>query len=453
MSIQGKKVAVVSLGCDKNRVEIEKCLGTLIFGGATLTYDFEDADIIILNTCAFLESAREEAIDHIFEIASLKKSRDFIFVVTGCLPKKYIKDLYDEIPEVDVFLGTYDYPSIIECIEKAEKGERVNGVKNKYPDFKKECRNRVLTSSDVAYLKIADGCENCCSYCTIPSIRGKFVSCDMDVLVEEVKNLAEIKELILVAQDVTRYGLDLCGERSLVKLIQRLTQLEGCPSIRLLYCYPEGITEELIQEIKNNDKVIKYMDIPFQHASDSVLKRMNRKGGYLRYSSLVKKLKKEIPSIAIRSTFMTGFPGETEEDVEILVKFLKKAKLFNVGFFAYSREEGTPSYSMPCQVDEEEKERRLEYLYSVQKEVWEKIAKGLIGHSLAVRIEGKEIIEKDGEEIEYYFGRSYLNAPDIDGRVLFTTSREVSIGESGLVKINSYENFDLYGKMDIKLYE
>ncbi len=432
-----KTIGVISLGCDKNRVDTEKMLA--ILGSDKITQEKEDAEIIIVNSCAFLESSRREAIETVLEVNELRKSgRLEKIILTGCMPQKFVNDMFDEFTEVDVFLGTGDYELLPEAIELAYKGERVNFV-GKAKEFKSE--NRVVTTPlHYAYLKIADGCDNHCTYCLIPSIRGRYRSEKQEDLIEETKALGEVKELILVAQDITRYGEDLYGENKLAELLKNLTELDNIRSVRLLYCYPEKITDELIAEIKNNKKIIKYLDIPLQHSSPEVLKRMNRQGtgeGYLR---LFDKLREEIPGIAIRSTFIAGFPGETEEQFENLVEFIKTAKLTNAGFFAYSREEGTPAYKLPGQIDESVKEARVKKLYDTQKKVSKERNKGYIGKTLEVLCDGVDY------EKQSFYGRAYFSAPEIDGKVYFTYAGEIRQGEYYNVKIKKADAYDLYGE-------
>lgn len=437
MILKDKKIGVISLGCDKNRVDSEKML-SLISDFGSLTNDITQANIIIINTCAFLQSSRKEAIDTIFECNAYRQTGKLEkLVVTGCLPQKFIGEIFDDLPEVDVFLGFKDYDYLKQALEKAYDGERVNfvGVEKEF----KKIERVVTTPLNYAYLKIADGCNNHCTYCLIPYIRGKYVSETMESLVEEAAKLGNLSELILVAQDVTKYGEDLYGEVKLVELIKRLSSLENVRSIRLLYCYPENIDDKLIEEIATNDKVLKYIDIPLQHASDSVLKRMNRKGSGQFYSSLFKKLREKIKGIAIRSTFITGFPGETEEDFEILCDFVRKEKMFNVGFFAYSREEGTPAYKLPDQIDEKTKRHRVKQLYKIQKEVAKEIMKSFVGKTLEVVCDG---IDYDNQ---LFIGRAYYSAPEIDGCVYFTSDSVVEQGEKYLVKINKAKDYDLYG--------
>ncbi|MBQ9782324.1 MAG: MiaB/RimO family radical SAM methylthiotransferase, partial [Clostridia bacterium] len=325
-----KRVGVISLGCDKNRVDSEKMLA-ILNERYVVTNDISTANIVIINTCAFLESARAEAISTIFEVNEYRTSGNLEkIIVTGCLPQKFANDIFEDLFEVDAFLGINDYDLIHSAIESIYLGNRVNFVGKNKNFYKKE---RILTTvCHYSYLKIADGCNNKCTYCLIPKIRGEYNSTKIELLIDEAKELGELDELILVAQDVTRYGVDLYGKSQIVTLIKKLSELENINKIRLLYCYPDMISDELINENKTNDKVIKYLDIPLQHADDKILKLMNRKGTGSEYLSLIEKLRTEIPDIAIRSTFITGFPCEDENAFNNLVEFIKKAKLTNCGF-------------------------------------------------------------------------------------------------------------------------
>ena len=364
---ENKTLGIISLGCDKNRVDSEKLLGSLP-KNFTITSNIEQAQIIVVNTCAFLGDARKEGIETVIECAGYKEFGKLEkLIMTGCLPQRFIDELFEPLIEVDGFLGTFDYDLFMDTVERCYKGERVNNVKK--GNNLNVLARKVTTPLHYAYLKIADGCNNFCTYCLIPSIRGKYFSYPINELVCEAESLGDISELILVAQDVTRYGVDLYGENSLCKLIGELSKLDNVQSIRLLYCYPDMITDKLINELATNPKLIKYLDIPLQHASSSVLKRMNRKGNHESYLALINTLKERVPGIALRSTFIAGFPGESEEDFEILVDFIKQAKLFNAGFFAYSREEGTPAYKLDNQIEEKIKKSRVKKLYEEQKRI------------------------------------------------------------------------------------
>ncbi len=433
-----KTIGVISLGCDKNRVDTEKALA--ILGSDKLTSDPSEAQVLIVNTCAFLESSRKEAIEAALDANRMRTEGKLEkLILTGCLPQKFIGEIFDEFTEIDAFLGTEDYEFLPEAIERAYNGERVNFVgKGKGTKI----RERVVTTPPhYAYLRIADGCDNHCTYCLIPSIRGKYRSESIEDLLEEASKLGEISELILVAQDITRYGDDIYGEGKLVELLRRLTALDNVSSVRLLYCYPDKTTDELIEEIKNNDKIIKYVDIPLQHASNSVLKRMNRKGSKEGYLALIEKLRREIPSIAVRSTFIAGFPGETKEEFSELLDFIKKARLTNAGFFAYSREEGTPAYKMKGQIDEKIKEKRTKKLYAAQRKISRARNKSLVGTTLKVLCDG---VDYDKQS---FYGRAYFSAPDIDGKIFFTSKGDINQGEYYLVRVKKADDYDLYGEV------
>ena len=428
---------VISLGCDKNRVDSEKLLGLIKERGYTLTDDLSKAQIVVVNTCAFLQSAREEAIETVFECADYKKGKLEKLVVTGCLPQKFIDELYLPLQEADVFLGINDYEKIFEALEKSyQENERQNYVAKGNDSY---IHSRVLTTDDhFAYLKIADGCYNHCTYCLIPKIRGKYRSYPMEELLREAENLGDTAELILVAQDTTRYGEDLYGENCFVKLLQKLSALDNIHKIRLLYCYPDVITDPLIDEVANNPKIIKYMDIPLQHSENRVLKLMNRKGTRDGYLALFKKLRQRIPGMAIRSTFISGFPTETEEEFEGMLQFVREAKLFNCGFFAYSKEPDTGAYRMKPQIHHATKKRRVRALYETQAEVSAEILSNFIGKEIEVLCDGIDY------EKGCFVGRAYFSAPDIDGKVYFYAG-EAMQGETYSVLIDRADCYDLYG--------
>ena len=432
-----KKIGVISLGCDKNRVDTEKMLA-ILSERHELTSNIEDAEIIIVNTCAFLESARKEAITEILSASQFKI--DGVaekLIVTGCLPQKFIEELKDELTEVDAFTGVSDYGQILSVIDRLYSGERVISV----GEPRGECgKKRVLTTDHFAYLKIADGCSNHCTYCLIPYIRGAFRSVPIKDLIEEAKGLGDVKELILVAQDTAKYGADFSDGTSLVTLIRELSKLTNVHGIRLMYCYPENITDELIHELKVNPKLIRYIDMPLQHADDAVLKLMNRKGTGEGYLSLIEKLRREVKGIAIRSTFITGFPRESEQAFNNLIDFLQKAKLFNAGFFKYSKEQGTAAARLDGQISAGVKTARLKKLYSVQKKIVKENNRALVGKTFKVLAEGF-----DENEMVYY-GRAYFNAPDIDGKIYFFSGDEVNYGEYLDVKIIKATGYDLYGE-------
>ncbi|MDI9483633.1 MAG: 30S ribosomal protein S12 methylthiotransferase RimO [Bacillota bacterium] len=438
------KLACISLGCPKNLIDSEIMLGMLNRGMFEITTDIKNADIIIVNTCAFIDDAKEEAVDTILGAAALKKYGKLkVLAVTGCLAQRYREGIVSEIPEVDVVLGTGNIADIQRAIE---------GCFNKKPEkrfFIDEPRDigylentRMLSGSGSSqYLKIAEGCSNHCTYCVIPLLRGPFRSRTAESIVKEAEYLAGsgAKELILIAQDVSRYGEDLYGESRIVELIRMLSDINGVKWIRLLYCYPERITDELIAEFNRNPKLLKYLDIPIQHASDKILKLMGRKCGKNDLVKLLTKLRKEVPDIILRTTLITGFPGETEEDFEILIDFIKKYKFDRLGVFAYSREEDTPAYTMKNQVDDIIKSQRRDRILVVQQKASEAMMKKRIGKAYEVLVEG---VADDGV---FYYGRSYAEAPEIDPVIYFTSPDPVEAGDFVTVKIASNSGMDLIG--------
>ena len=439
IDLKSKKYGIISLGCDKNRVDIEKLLAIIKANGCEITDEATDAQVLVINTCAFLNEARKEAVDTVLEFSSLKSKNLEKIVVTGCLPQKYVAETFPALIEADVFLGTDDYDRFFEAIEQAYCGERVNFVGTGSHGF--NCERLITTPAHYAYLKIADGCNNRCTYCLIPKIRGKYVSYQMEQLLKEAVGLGDIAELILVAQDVTRYGLDLYGQKKLVEILKKLTTLVNINSVRLLYCYPDMIDDGLIAEIRDNPKIVKYLDIPLQHSEDRLLKLMNRPAGREEYLALFERLRKEIPDISIRSTFIAGFPTETEDDIEGLVDFLKRARLDNCGFFAYSREPDTAAYKLQGQIPYSEKKKRVKKLYEVQKSISFKKLQGLVGKKIKVLCDG---IDYD----RYCFvGRAYFQAPEIDGKVYFNAYSAVQ-GEYVEVLVEDSDAYDLYGRTE-----
>ena len=438
--LKQKTFGVISLGCDKNRVDTEKLLAMIQQRGYPLVNELSKANILIVNTCAFLSSAREEAIETVLECAEYKQTGVLEkIVVTGCLPQKFIGELFDGLIEADVFLGINDYEKIFEALENSYQSGRQNFVGCGADAFH---TGRVLTTDPhYAYLKIADGCYNHCTYCLIPKIRGKYRSYPMELLLKEAEELGEVSELILVAQDTTRYGEDLYGENRFVSLIQALSKLENIRSIRLLYCYPEMITDDLIAELATNDKLIKYLDIPLQHSENRVLKLMNRRGKREEYLALFTKLRTRIPSIAIRSTFICGFPTETEEEFEGMKDFLRQAKLTNCGFFAYSKEPDTAAARIKPQIHHATKRRRVNALYALQRQISKELLQGFVGKKIEVLCDGIDY------EKGCFVGRAYLSAPDIDGKVYFNAA-EAAQGERYEVLIQEADAYDLYGKTE-----
>lgn len=425
-----KKVGFISLGCDKNRVDLEDMIFNIKKAGFEIVNNPSLANIIIINTCSFLESSRLESIENILEMSEYKGKNLEKLIVTGCLNELKYTDLHSSLPEVDTFVNVKDNKSIVPIIFSMYSMD----VEDNYE------YGRVLTTpSHLAYIKIAEGCNNFCSYCLIPYIRGRYISRDMAEILSEAKKLAEsgVKELIVVAQDVTKYGVDLYGKKVLPELLSKLSKIDGIEWIRLLYCYPEEIDDDLISEIKNNDKIIKYLDIPLQHVSTNILKSMNRKSTKENILELFSKLRKDIPNIVLRTTFILGFPGETEEDVFEIENFLKTYKLDNVGFFKYSREEGTRAYNFDNQIDDEKKEKRLEYLSQIQFDIQKEIHSKLCGQVLDV------IIDEACDD--YSIARYYGQCPQIDSCIII--NEKLEIGQFYKVKILKINDYDLIGEV------
>lgn len=441
------KIGFVSLGCPKNQLDTEVMLHEVMEAGYEITPEDIDADVIIVNTCAFIESAKKEAIDNILDVAWLKKNRHLkAIIVTGCLAERYGEEIFTELPEVDAVLGVGSIHHIVEAIEavtvKKKKGSRAKYYSHDDRDSVVLGGDRVLTTPDyTAYLKIAEGCDNRCSYCAIPYIRGKFRSRPMEELVAEAKQMEAlgVKELTVIAQDITRYGKDLYGEYRLAELLHRITAETGIPWIRLLYCYPDKITDELIAEIRDNPRILKYIDLPLQHISDPVLRRMNRHGDSAMIRDVLTKLRREIPGIVIRTTFIVGFPGETEEDFAALCAFAKEERFDRAGAFVYSREEGTPAYDFPDQIDEQTKQDRLDIFMKQQMEINTALNEEKIGSVIEVLCEGYDPVA------EVHYGRSAADSPEIDGKVYFRSGTRVSPGSFVRVKVREVVDYDLYG--------
>lgn len=444
-NISSLLVGIISLGCDKNRVDSEVMLTYLSNAGFRFTSDPANADIIIINTCGFIASARDESMEAISEMAAYKQNgRCKRLVVTGCMPQRWSNEMREEFPEVDIFLGIDQYPEIVKILEtsfsKSSKIVKV-GSTNTLPYVK----NRVVTTPNhYAYLKIADGCDNYCTFCTIPYIRGRYRSRSIEDIVDEAKSLVSggAQELILVAQDITRYGTDKSGKSELVKLIQKLSEIEDLKWIRLLYCYPEMIDDTLIKEVVNNPKVCKYLDIPLQHISDKILKRMNRKSNKEGIIKLIEKLKSQSQFIAIRTTFMAGFPGETEDDFNELCEFLKQARLMHVGFFAYSKEENTPAANLPDQIEAATKKKRVLKLMKIQHKIAMEVSKEFVGKTLDVCYEG---IDYDKQ---LFFGRSMYQTPEADNLIYFKSRYALDIGKIYKVKIKKVKGYDFLGEVE-----
>ena len=439
------KVGFVSLGCSKNQLDTEVMLHEVLQAGYEITPEETEADVVIINTCAFIESAKKEAIDNILDIAWLKKHAKLkAIVVTGCLAERYRDEIIQEIPEVDAVLGVGSIHNIVEAIKTVTERKKKSVRYTSYED-KETVRlggDRVLTTPEyAAYIKIAEGCDNRCNYCAIPSIRGKFRSRPMEDLIAEAKNLDSlgVRELTVVAQDITRYGLDLYGHYALHELLHKITEETSIPWIRLLYCYPDKITDELVAEIRDNDRILKYIDMPLQHVSDHMLSAMNRHGDGKTVRGVIKKLRREIPGIVIRTTFIVGFPGETQEDFDELCEFVKEAKFEHAGVFTYSREEGTPAYDFPDQIDEQIKQDRMDILMKMQMHINEAQNEEKVGSVIRVLCEDYDPVS------EAHFGRSAADAPDIDGKVYFRAQGRIAPGSFVNVKVREVVDYDLYG--------
>lgn len=438
------KILFVSLGCDKNLVDTEMMLGQLLQKGYEFTDDETEADIVVVNTCCFIGDAKEESINVLLEMAELRKSGQLkALVAAGCLAQRYKEEIQTEIPEVDAIVGTTAIDAIVEAIDEVLKGF----AKNHYADLDAKpltgVRRVMTTGGHFAYLKIAEGCNKYCTYCIIPKVRGNFRSVPMENLVAEAKELADkgVKELILVAQETTLYGVDLYGEKSLPKLLHELGQIPGIFWIRILYCYPEEITDELIEAIKTEPKVCHYLDIPVQHASDNVLKRMGRRTNQAQLREMVEKLRTEIPDICLRTTLITGFPGETEEDHEELLQFVDELEFDRLGVFTYSQEEDTPAATMPDQIEEEIKLERQDEIMELQQAIAFEKAEEMVGKVLTVMIEGK-IAEEDA-----YVARTYRDAPNVDGYLFVNTSANLMTGDLVKVLVTDSNEYDLIGEL------
>ncbi len=437
---KGYKVGMISLGCPKNQVDGEALLAKLAAAGYQIVNEIENSDVMIVNTCGFIEDAKREAIDTILEVAQYKEAGVIsALVVTGCLAERYQDEILKEMPEVDAVIGIGANADIVKVCDKALCGIQTSNYPNKcYLPIDDE---RVLsTPSHWAYLKIAEGCDNRCSYCAIPGIRGKFRSRKIESVIEEAKGLVNrgVKEIILIAQDTTKYGQDLYGEYSLDKLLKELVKIDGLEWIRLFYCYPQRITDSLIDVIANEDKVCNYIDIPLQHSDTIVLKNMNRVGDGNDYKALLVKMRKAIPDLALRTTFMVGFPGETDEQFENLCDFVKEMKFDKMGCFTFSPEEDTPAFDMDNQIDEDVKKRRQEVLMNAQYSITEASNKNRVGNVYKVIIDSFA----DGK----YVGRSYMDSPEIDSGIIFTSREKLNIGDFVNVRITDFDGYDLIGE-------
>ena len=436
------KILFISLGCDKNLVDTEVMLGMLASRGYEMTNDEQEADIIVINTCCFIHDAKEESIQNILEMAEYKKNGSAkTLIVTGCMAERYRQEILDEIPEVDEVLGTTAYDRILDAVDAALVGQHEVMTADLDALPLPETKRLVTTGGHFAYLKIAEGCDKHCTYCIIPKIRGNFRSVPMERLLKEAQDLAEqgVKELILVAQETTVYGKDLYGEKSLHKLLRELCKISGIQWIRILYCYPEEIYDELIQTIKEENKVCHYLDLPIQHASDAVLKRMGRRTSKAQLVEIIEKLRKEIPDISLRTTLITGFPGETQEQHEELKDFVDEMEFDRLGVFTYSPEENTPAAEMADQVPEEVKEERRDELMELQQEISYDRGQDRIGQELLVMIEGKVADESA------YIGRTYGDAPKVDGYIFVQTGELLMTGDFAKVRVTGALEYDLIG--------
>ena len=436
------KILFISLGCDKNLADSEEMLGLLTAGGHEITDDETQADAIVINTCCFIKDAKEESVETILEMAEYKKTGScHALIVTGCMAQRYQKEIIEEVPEVDAVLGTTSYGNIVKALEEAVAGNHFEEFRDidYLPDTGSK---RVLTTGGhFGYLKIAEGCDKHCTYCIIPKLRGKFRSVPMERLIAQAEDMAEqgVKELILVAQETTVYGKDLYGKKSLHILLKKLCEIRGIRWIRILYCYPEEIYDELIETIRDEKKICHYLDIPIQHASDRILKRMGRRTSKQELIDIVGKLRKEIPDIVLRTTLITGFPGETEEDHEEMKEFVDEMEFDRLGVFTYSPEENTPAAEMADQVPEEVKEERRDELMELQQEISYDRGQDRIGQELLVMIEGKVADESA------YIGRTYGDAPKVDGYIFVQTGELLMTGDFAKVRVTGALEYDLIG--------
>lgn len=438
------KIFCVSLGCDKNLVDTEMMLGLLNKDGYTFTDDEHEADVVVVNTCCFIGDAKEESVNTILEMAELKKEgRCKALIVTGCMAQRYKQEILDEIPEVDGILGTSTYDEISNVLKKVLGGSRESCFHDLNALPRVEVPRVVTTGGYYAFLKIAEGCDKRCTYCIIPDLRGSYHSVPMERLIEEAKQLASqgVKELILVAQETTLYGIDLYKKKSLPKLLHELCKVPGIQWIRIQYCYPEEITQELIETIRDEEKVCNYLDIPIQHASDRILKRMGRRTNQKQLREMIASLRSQIPDIALRTTLISGFPGETEEDQEEVMQFVDEMEFERLGVFAYSQEEDTPAAEFPDQIPQELKEERRDEIMELQQEISYEKSQSMIGRVLEVMIEGKVADENA------YVGRTYMDAPGVDGLIFINTDLDLMSGDFVRAKVTGALEYDLIGEI------
>jgi len=438
------KIAFISLGCDKNLVDSEVMLGIIDREGYLITNNEEEADVIIVNTCGFIQDAAEEGIENVISAGEYKQNgKCRALIVTGCMAQRYQNDIFDELPEVDAVVGTGDFEKIVPVIKEALEGKKVRMVTDINHMVNEELfENRKLSApGHFAYLKIAEGCDSHCTYCIIPSLRGRYRSRKIESLIKEAKNLCNngIKELILVAQDTARYGIDIYGRCELPTLLRELSKIEDLEWIRLLYCYPESITDGLIKEICNNQKVCNYLDMPLQSGDNTTLKHMGRKGTCESLSELINKLRSEIPDIVLRTTFITGFPGESEEQFENTLDFIRDMRFDKLGVFTYSPEEGTPAAKLPNQIDEDIKQKRKDIMLDTQKYISAGLLAEKVGKTYKVMVEGLLSAE------DVYCGRTYGDAAEIDGIVFFESNEDLVAGEIREVRITKSSDYDLTG--------
>lgn len=437
-------ILFTSLGCDKNLVDSEVMLGLLAEKGYSFTDEEEQADIVIVNTCCFINDAKEESINTLLDMAELKNTgRVRALIAAGCLAQRYEKEIADEIPEVDAVIGTASVDAIVQTVEEVLAGKHINHMEPLDRALTGDRKRVVTTGGHYSYLKIAEGCEKNCTYCIIPKIRGNYRSVPMEQLLAEAKRLVEggVKELILVAQETTLYGKDLYGTKKLPELLHKLCRIPELQWIRILYCYPEEITEELIETIRTEEKICNYLDIPIQHGSDAILRRMGRKTDSAQIKNIIYRLRERIPDICIRTTLITGFPGETKEDHDILMEFVKELRFDRLGVFCYSPEEDTPAAGMPGQLEEDVKEKRKAELMELQQEIAFEAAENMEGRELTAMIEGR-VAEEDA-----YVARTYKDAPDVDGYLFLNTDRQLISGNFVKARVTGAYEYDLIGEI------
>ena len=443
------KIAFVSLGCDKNTVDSEIMIQLLAEKGYEIVKEDDQAEVIVVNTCGFIQDAKEESINTLIEMGQYKESGKLkALVATGCLAERYADQIFEELPEVDAVVGTGSYEKIVDVVEELIHGGR--GIRAQEDAGQRDLgyKKRVLTTPGYyGYVKIAEGCDNRCTYCVIPKLRGPFRSRKEEDILREVRDMVEegVKELMIVAQDITKYGKDLDGVSRLPELLKKIAQVDGIHWIRLLYCYPEDITPELIQVIAEEPKIVHYVDMPIQHCSDGVLKRMGRHHTKQQLLDVIQALRKAVPDIALRTTLITGFPGETEEDFQEMREFIQEVRFDRLGVFAYSQEEDTPAARMPDQIPEEEKERRKDILMELQQRISSEKSQEMVGESLEVIIEGQIPGEEEEEGTKVYSARTYRDAPDIDGFLFLSSSQEYLSGDFVQTQVVGAYEYDLMG--------